>query len=433
MFTIQKQLQNALSLVALIISGLALITLGACTGPTPQSTPGMPNPASVHCEEQGGRVEMRTDENGQYGVCVFSDGSECEEWAFYRGECDPGTVAEETSELEATVSIPTPAQVRDIALAYIRANRQIASPEAGWIEEDLTPEGLVGASTFQYTAASWVVTVSFPIVAPDFTIYTVVATDQANGFQWEGEIDVAGQVTERSVTEGASLKDVSYEGVSFSYSDALAADVVGQVIPADGDDTPDWARMPAHIRLSFEGYALPETFHEPRILVFLAEDLAGNEILQGIAANIQRILAEKPDQPVGIFQGAGILPPMNAGPMVVAQVAYFDFQNGSGVRFLTQMGQAYYPINNHDLFYTYQGMTHDGKYYVAAILPISHPTLPADGSVIPGGDFDVFADNFETYSAEVAAQLNGEDAGSFAPSITMLDAVVQSLEVTLTR
>jgi hypothetical protein len=156
-------------------------------------------------------------------------------------------------------------------------------------------------------------------------------------------------------------------------------------------------------------------------------------MLQGIAANIQRILAEKPDEPVGVFQGGGVLPPMNAGHMVVTQVAYFDFQNGSGVCFLTQMGQAYYPINNHDLFYTFQGMTHDGEYYVAAILPISHPTLPADGSEIPGGDFDAFADNFEAYAAEVAAQLNAEDAGSFAPSITMLDEMMQSLEVKPTR
>jgi putative hemolysin len=433
MSAIQKQLQNTLSLIALTISALALITLGACTDSTPEPTMGIPNPASVYCEEQGGSVEVRTDENGQYAVCTFSDGSECEEWAFYRGECNPGTVAEETPEAEATISIPTPAQVRDIALAYIRANHQIALPEAGWIEEDITPEGLVGTSTFQYTADSWVVTVSFPIVAPDVTIYTVVVTDQATGFQWEGEIDVAGRVTERNVTEGSSLKGVSFEGVSFSYSGALVTDVVGQVVPADGDDTPDWARLPAHIRLSFEGYALPETFHEPYILIFSAEDLAGNEMLQGVAANIQRILAEKPDEPVGIFQGARILPPMNAGPMVVTQVAYFDFQNGSGVRFLTQMGQAYYPINNHDLFYTFQGMTHDGEYYVAAILPISHPSLPADGAEIPGGDFDAFADNFETYSAEVAAQLNAEDAGSFAPSITILDAVMQSLEVTPTR
>jgi putative hemolysin len=46
------------------------------------------NPASVYCEQVGGRLEIRTDpEGGQYGMCLFSDGSECEEWALYRGEC----------------------------------------------------------------------------------------------------------------------------------------------------------------------------------------------------------------------------------------------------------------------------------------------------------------------------------------------------------
>ncbi|MGB9719580.1 MAG: DUF333 domain-containing protein [Candidatus Anstonellales archaeon] len=52
---------------------------------------GIPNPASVYCEEQGGTLEIRKDESGnEYGVCVFEDGSECEEWALYRGECKKG-------------------------------------------------------------------------------------------------------------------------------------------------------------------------------------------------------------------------------------------------------------------------------------------------------------------------------------------------------
>jgi hypothetical protein len=49
----------------------------------------MPNPASAFCEERGGRVEIREGEGGQVGYCVFPDGSECEEWAFFRGECVP--------------------------------------------------------------------------------------------------------------------------------------------------------------------------------------------------------------------------------------------------------------------------------------------------------------------------------------------------------
>ena len=50
----------------------------------------MPNPASVFCEEQGFKLEIRTASDGsQTGLCVFPDGSECDEWAFFRGECTP--------------------------------------------------------------------------------------------------------------------------------------------------------------------------------------------------------------------------------------------------------------------------------------------------------------------------------------------------------
>ncbi len=78
---------------------------------------GMPNPASVHCEEHGGTLDMRDAEEGQYGVCVFPDGSECDEWAFFRGECDPGDNANPTEAVigaepaEAVIGMPNPASV----------------------------------------------------------------------------------------------------------------------------------------------------------------------------------------------------------------------------------------------------------------------------------------------------------------------------------
>jgi protein-disulfide isomerase len=48
------------------------------------------NPASVFCVDNGGRLEIRNTDLGQMGFCIFSDGSECEEWAYYRDECTPG-------------------------------------------------------------------------------------------------------------------------------------------------------------------------------------------------------------------------------------------------------------------------------------------------------------------------------------------------------
>jgi putative hemolysin len=89
-----------------VLIGVAL--LGACNpqpiSPTPQTN--LPNPASVYCEENGGQLEMRQDASGGVqGICVFPDGSECDEWAFYRGECSP---AGQNVNTPSSAEIPTP-------------------------------------------------------------------------------------------------------------------------------------------------------------------------------------------------------------------------------------------------------------------------------------------------------------------------------------
>ena len=81
----------------LILLSLSLMSCTATQGKpadppaltdTPQAD--MPNAASVYCEEQGYRSEIRTASDGsQTGYCIFPDGSECDEWMYYRGECGP--------------------------------------------------------------------------------------------------------------------------------------------------------------------------------------------------------------------------------------------------------------------------------------------------------------------------------------------------------
>jgi uncharacterized protein len=51
----------------------------------------MPNPASVNCVDKGGTRETMQEPAGEFSVCVFADGSRCEEWRFFRGECVPGS------------------------------------------------------------------------------------------------------------------------------------------------------------------------------------------------------------------------------------------------------------------------------------------------------------------------------------------------------
>jgi putative hemolysin len=79
--------------IFLILSILTIVISSACTA-SPADDPemiGMANPASVYCEEQNGTLKIRTNKDGsEYGVCIFEDGSECEEWAFFRDECASG-------------------------------------------------------------------------------------------------------------------------------------------------------------------------------------------------------------------------------------------------------------------------------------------------------------------------------------------------------
>ncbi len=51
---------------------------------------GIANPASTYCVENGGTLKMVDETDGQVGYCHFDDGSKCEEWAFFRGECMKG-------------------------------------------------------------------------------------------------------------------------------------------------------------------------------------------------------------------------------------------------------------------------------------------------------------------------------------------------------
>jgi uncharacterized protein len=86
-----------------VVSVLMMVML---LGAACQPKADLPNPASVYCEENGGKLEIRLDESGgQVGFCIFEDGSECEEWAFYRGECQPG------ENLDDQVGLANPASV----------------------------------------------------------------------------------------------------------------------------------------------------------------------------------------------------------------------------------------------------------------------------------------------------------------------------------
>lgn len=102
-----------------LVFALFVLLAGCNPTPEPTATPteesiGIANPASVFCEESGGRLEIRTILAGEIsfeaGYCVFPDGSECEEWALFRNECTPASVFQPLSQTECANLQDTVAQ-----------------------------------------------------------------------------------------------------------------------------------------------------------------------------------------------------------------------------------------------------------------------------------------------------------------------------------
>jgi hypothetical protein len=120
------------------------------------------------------------------------------------------------------------------------------------------------------------------------------------------------------------------------------------------------------------------------------------------------------------------LPWLNARQVFCAQPARLQFTGGSGVRYLTFYAQDESPALDHWIFYTFQGVTDDGQFYVSALFPVAtgvFPTEPPANQVFPDPTY------WTTLSDQVT-QLNVQSTTAFAPSLDLLDALVQSIALT---
>jgi hypothetical protein len=235
--------------------------------------------------------------------------------------------------------------------------------------------------------------------------------------------------TSEFIIPNVPASNVDYDGIKFYRDNALAASWACEIVPAEipDTDTPEALLLPSHFYFTFEGYPLAGTVHAPQIYLFPVRNFEDyNEPGIEVITKLQKFLK---DRPANVSGSIPFLPIFPAAQAMRTQVAYLNFQNGSGMRFLTQYDQAPIPINNHEMFYTFQGITLDGQYYVSVIMPVSHPNLPADSSTIPGDDPAAFANNFPTYLQGIEQQLNDASASSFNPSLEMLDTMVQSLSI----
>ncbi len=231
---------------------------------------------------------------------------------------------------------------------------------------------------------------------------------------------------------------VSVDQVSLVLPPGLTNGVSGILVPpANGPDLPYWDLTSGHTVLTLEGYALQDKFHQPQIYVYPASAYA--EMFPGAFESIRRLdnILYAPGGPA-LTDELPTVPFFNAAQVFAANIQLVSFQNGGGVRFVTEYAQYAASANNTDLFYHFQGVTRDGAYYIVAILPVTAPKLAETsdgGAPLPEGGipYPYFADganaDMQTYYASVTDLLNGTPPDAFNPPLTQLDALIQSMLV----
>jgi len=265
--------------------------------------------------------------------------------------------------------------------------------------------------------------------------FAVPETANVFGLKWPATAEIPLKVMTSPTSNTGTA--VTYEPLSLVIPPNVANGASGSDIPpVTNEDAAYWDKTPGHLQVSLNDYyILQGKFHQPQIYVYPAMPYV--ELSTAAFESMHRLRnVMNPVAPITVDQLPAV-PFFNAAQVFASNIQAVSFQNGSGIRFLTEYGQYPAPVNNHELIYQFQGFSADGEYYIVAIFPITAPGLgessdPESAVAIGGVAYPSMGDPSDDWKAYYAAAANLLDATSpeaFTPSISQLDALIQSMRV----
>lgn len=230
---------------------------------------------------------------------------------------------------------------------------------------------------------------------------------------------------------------VTFGRLSLEIPSSVANGASGtDIAPIIAEDAPYWEKTPGHLQVSLDDYyILQGKSHRPQIYVYPALEYA--QLVPAAFESMHRLRnALYAPEAVGADQLPAV-PFFNAAQVFASNVQPISFQNGSGIRFVTEYAQGFVSINNQDLFYHFEGFTDDGNYYIVAVLPVTSQLLaesndldaPLPAGGIPFPDLASADPDLQGYFDAVATLLDAQPSESFSPSLSQLDVLIQSMWV----
>lgn len=223
------------------------------------------------------------------------------------------------------------------------------------------------------------------------------------------------------------LANVTCNEFSFYLDPALGTGYECETVPesASSDIPMDIFIYPAHTELTIQNYPLTHTQFPPQVWIYPVSRFSEllPDVLTRRVSNLESFISNG----TWSSQELPFLPPIPEIQTFFSHETVISINGGQGVRFITHYNESRNPIDNSSIFYTFQGITDDGMYWVAVTLPISNPILPDDMD-FRSTDENWFQ-NYDSYVNDTKGALEAQTPGSFFPAINSLDSLVRSIIV----
>lgn len=216
------------------------------------------------------------------------------------------------------------------------------------------------------------------------------------------------------------------DNISFVIPTGIATSVTEEVVQAvpPSEGTPWWGVYPEHHKYNLQGYVITDGYRNIEVFLYPIDEYAAMN--EDVATRIETLksLIANPNQPLP--ERLPFLPTFNASSYFHSNFGTVNFQNGSGIRYITGFSQVPVPILNSVMMYTFQGITNDGLYYVSTTFAVNIGFLVGQQAPTDWPDVAILQNQIDT----VTQQLNNSKPEAFTPSLLVLDSLVQSINVT---
>ena len=225
--------------------------------------------------------------------------------------------------------------------------------------------------------------------------------------------------TAKRESTSTPLPTVDFKGVQFAFDEAslgpLGATEQHPPIPPGAGPV-----QPEHLEIRLKA---GEETDSPILYIFPVQQYeALSEEAAREIADLRGLLAERPAE---VLTDLPFLPMYQAIESYHSDPNYIDFTNGSGISFLTHVDHDHSLATNESLFYTFQGLTDDNRFYIATLLPISDTEgVTPDSSLDPAG-----ADDTTEHSAKAAISHGNWISVDLGDGRSLIDDMMHSLHI----